>query len=243
MANFTWHYPGPRAAKTSESSCLRKRKTVVGHGTLCIQKFWWARRWVHVVRLPVASTHIPAGSRRFRSCRNNSGLINRIFWNFLDFLRSRLPELYNMPQSLLSPSPSTFLPRDLSPSVSLSLNICRPQFSSFARHLSPSIPSFTQHPAYPTTMAADNADVSARAELCGVMVVTAVTAAVGKPKTLYIAGGFYSGGTDSTLGVFRYFNKFDHVIEPDTRWLIHATVRPHSIHCFSRLNGILGCFV
>ena len=47
-------------------------------------------------------------------------------------------------------------------------------------------------------MATENADASARADLCGVMVVTAVTAATGKLKTLYVIGEFYSGGKECT---------------------------------------------
>ena len=73
-------------------------------------------------------------------------------------------------------------------------------------------------------MAPNNDSISARAEFSGVMVVDAVTAAAGKPKTLYITGAFYAG-TDVILGTFKYFNKPDHVIEPNDRCFVHTTVK------------------
>ena len=55
------------------------------------------------------------------------------------------------------------------------------------------------------------------------MVVDSVIAATGKPKTLYIVGGFSSSAT--VMGAFKYFNKYDHVFEPQSRWVVHTTVR------------------
>jgi hypothetical protein len=68
--------------------------------------------------------------------------------------------------------------------------------------------------------------VSARAEFSGVMVVDTVTTTSGKPKTLYIAGAFYTGG-DPVMGIFKYFNRYDHVLGSGSRWMIHTTVRSH----------------
>jgi len=64
---------------------------------------------------------------------------------------------------------------------------------------------------------------SARAEFSGVMVLDATTATMGKPKTLYITGGFYTG-IEPVVGVFRYFNGHDHHFEPGSRWFVHTTV-------------------
>ena len=70
-------------------------------------------------------------------------------------------------------------------------------------------------------------DTSSRAEFSGVMVVDSVTPAAGKPKTLYISGGFYHGGP--VMGVFRYYNGPDYVFEQDSRWFIHTTVSPYHV--------------
>ena len=70
----------------------------------------------------------------------------------------------------------------------------------------------------------------ARAELSGVMVVASAISAPGKPKTLYITGGFCAGASEVILGVFKYFNKYDHTFEPQSRYVVHTTVRSL---CFS----------
>jgi len=83
---------------------------------------------------------------------------------------------------------------------------------------------------------------SARAEFSGVMVIDTIAVAAGKPKTLYITGAFYTG-VDPVMGFFKYFNKYDYVIEPESRWFVNTTVRPHCFFRFPQLNRILGCFV
>lgn len=74
------------------------------------------------------------------------------------------------------------------------------------------------------------ADTSAasRAEFCGVMVVDTVTTVQGKPKTLYIAGAFFST-VGPVMGIFKYFNKYDYVFDPESRWFTNTTVRSHHI--------------
>ena len=67
---------------------------------------------------------------------------------------------------------------------------------------------------------------SARVEFSGVMVVDTVTAAAGKPKTLYITGGFYTG-IAIIMGAFRYFNRGNHLFESGSRWFVHTTVSSH----------------
>jgi len=87
-------------------------------------------------------------------------------------------------------------------------------------------------------MTADGpADTSARAEFSGVMVIDTVATATGKPKTLYVTGAFYTG-MGAVMGAFKYFNKFDHCIEPGSRWFVHTTVRSCFFFPFSflRLN-------
>jgi len=66
---------------------------------------------------------------------------------------------------------------------------------------------------------------SARAEFSGVMVIDTVATAAGKPKTLYITGAFYTG--EAVMGVFKYFNKYDYTFEPESRWMVHTTVRSY----------------
>ena len=72
---------------------------------------------------------------------------------------------------------------------------------------------------------------SSRAEFNGVMVVDTITATPGKPKTLYISGAFYTA-VGPVMGVFKYFNKYDHVIEPESRWFVNTTVRLCRIFLF-----------
>ena len=83
---------------------------------------------------------------------------------------------------------------------------------------------------------------SSRAELSGVMVVDTVTTTPGKPKTLYITGAFYAT-VGIVMGVFKYFNLYDYVIEPRSRWFVNATVRSCRIFHFLHLNRVQGCFV
>lgn len=73
---------------------------------------------------------------------------------------------------------------------------------------------------------------SARAEFSGIMIIDSVTAAPGKPKTLYITGAFYAG-TGIMLGLFKYFNRYDHVIGREDRYFFHATVRSRRIYFIS----------
>jgi hypothetical protein len=84
-------------------------------------------------------------------------------------------------------------------------------------------------------MATDNptdSSIPAWAEFSGVMIIDTVTAAAGKPKTLYITGAFYTG-MDPVMGAFKYFNKYDHVIEPENRYFVHTTVRSYCIFLVS----------
>jgi len=75
-------------------------------------------------------------------------------------------------------------------------------------------------------------DTSARAEFSGVMVIDTVAAAAGKPKTLYVTGAFYTG-VGAVMGAFKYFNKYDYLIEPESRWFVHTTVRSRFLFLFS----------
>lgn len=65
---------------------------------------------------------------------------------------------------------------------------------------------------------------SARVKFSGVMVLDSITVAVGKPKTVYVTGGFYTS-LGIVMGFFRYFNGGDHCFEPESRWIVHTTVR------------------
>ena len=75
----------------------------------------------------------------------------------------------------------------------------------------------------PDAFTTTDLSASARAELSGIMVVDSVIAAPGKPKTLYIVGGFSSSTT--LMGAFKYFNRYDYVFQPQSRWVVHTTVR------------------
>jgi hypothetical protein len=75
-------------------------------------------------------------------------------------------------------------------------------------------------------------DASSRAEISGVMVVDSADVAAGKPKTVFITGAFYTT-LDTVMGVFRYFNMYNYVFEPGSRWFVNTTVR--SCHFFCSL--------
>ena len=72
-------------------------------------------------------------------------------------------------------------------------------------------------------MTADSSTPS-HAELSGVMVIDTITTSPGKPKTLYITSAFYNV-VKLMMGVFKYFNKYDYIIELESRWFVNATVR------------------
>jgi len=76
-------------------------------------------------------------------------------------------------------------------------------------------------------------DTPARAELSGVMVIDTVTTTPGKPKTLYITGAFYTA-VDPIMGVFKYFNKYDYAIEPESRWFVNTTVSSRRVFSICR---------
>jgi hypothetical protein len=93
-----------------------------------------------------------------------------------------------------------------------------------------------------TTDGPTDTSASSRAEFNGVMIVDTVATTLGKPKTLYITGAFYTT-LGILMGVFKYFNQYDHVIEPKSRWFVNTTVRLHRFFFFQHFNRRLGCFV
>jgi hypothetical protein len=68
-----------------------------------------------------------------------------------------------------------------------------------------------------------DSSASARAEFSGVMVIDSITAVAGKPKTVYLTGGFHTG-VQIVMGAFKFFNGDNHHFEEGSRWFVHTTV-------------------
>jgi hypothetical protein len=84
---------------------------------------------------------------------------------------------------------------------------------------------------------------SSRAEFTGIMVVDTVATTPGKPKTLYITGAFYTT-LGIVMGIFRYFNQYNYVLEPKSRWFTNTTVSLSRFSVlFPTINGVLGLFI
>ena len=60
------------------------------------------------------------------------------------------------------------------------------------------------------------------------MVIDTITTTPGKPKTPYIAGAFFSIA-GPVMGVFKYFNKYDYVFDPESQWFVNTTVRSNPV--------------
>lgn len=75
-----------------------------------------------------------------------------------------------------------------------------------------------------STNGISDAAVTAWAEFSGVMVIDATFSAPGKPKTVYIFGGFSLGVGSPIMGVFKYYNRCDYIFEHNSQWFTHTTI-------------------
>ena len=116
------------------------------------------------------------------------------------------------------------------PTSTRSLSLLTPPHSTLSLSSSSRLTPPYSTPSHSNPMTSSGpTDISSHAEFSGLMVVdTIFTPVPEKPKTVFISGAFYHGGT-GVMGVFGYFNGPEYEFRPDSRWFVHTTVSQQCI--------------